>query len=122
MRPVTFWCLALTLCAAALFAGDRRVAIDGADRRPEVVAFDSTAGDAGTPGRTNTLDPRTPRPEPVAYIGPGVAISGTTLVKTQPAFRTWGSRRTPSHPDSAVVQRLAGSPSTAPVNFLQLRI
>lgn len=85
MRLLAIWCLALTLGAAALFGGGRRVAAGGNDTSLMVVTRDAASTDAGARGSMAAVDPSSAMPDPVSFIGPGIAIGAATIVRIDPS-------------------------------------
>lgn len=73
MRVLARWAVILTCCAAVAIAA-ARPALEHGPRRPASAAASADA--AGTPSGLNS----TPAPEKPAYIGPGLAISGSSVI------------------------------------------
>jgi hypothetical protein len=126
MRVLAIWCVALTLGAAALFGGARRVAVGGNDTSLAAVARDAASAaagaDAGARGSMAAVDPSSAMPNPVSFIGPGIAIGAATLVGIDPSSESSRARHALARLGIAAAQSLPGAPRTPSVLSLPLRI
>jgi len=122
MRVFAIWCLALTLGAAALFGGGRRVAAGGNDTSPVVVTRDAAGTDARARGSMAALDLHSTMPDPVAFIGPGVAISGTTIVRIHQSSESPRAPYALPRLGTASVQSQPSARRAPPVLSVPLRI
>ena len=111
MRRVAFWCLVLSLCAAALAGRTRLVVPDDAAAEPR------PAANAGA----GSFDPK-PAPAPQLAVGPGFSAVAATGTKLQPAMQPAAAPRALISIGRASISVAAATRGPAPFRTLQLRI